>query len=77
MKELTFEFSKKGLEEAMNYSEFKEMEDFIEDLKKTPKVVPMVLVGILAVAGLYTFGGSAVAYKALEDVSLVAFKYIK
>lgn len=77
MRELTFEFSQKGLQEALQDHEFKAIDDFIEDLKKTPRVVPMVLVGLLAVAGLYTFGGSAVAYKAIEDISLVAFKYIK
>lgn len=77
MKELTFEFSQKGLREALQDNEFKAIDDFIEDLKNTPKIVPVALVGILAIAGLYSFGGSAVAYKTLEDISLVAFKYIK
>lgn len=73
--EMCFEFSSKGFEEMKQYNEFKDIEDFVEDLKNTPKVVPVALVGLLAIAGLYTFEGSAVAYKTIET-GLVAFKYI-
>lgn len=75
-KEMCFEFSSKGFEEMKQYNEFKDLEDFIKDIKNTPKIVPIALVGLLAITGIYTFGGTVVAYKAIEDVSLVAFKYI-
>lgn len=75
MKTITYEFSTKGLEEALQNNEFKAFDDFIEDLKKTPKVVPIVLVGAIAAVSIYTFGGSVVAYKTME-IGMVAFKSI-
>lgn len=74
-REISFEFSKEGFEKAKKHTEFKELEDKIQDLKNTPIIIPITLSALIIAGIAVTSGASIVAYKPLEDVSIVAFKY--